>query len=105
MLVGGSSDNCPLSAFVDITAKEYFRPLTVHTTYSELKSHPKGESFIKEILSITGDEFKETLDNQPSDWPLRTMTSMCSTKIVVQTRSQIFSQIIQNDAGIPAYFK
>ena len=27
------------------------------------------------------------------------------TKIVVQTRSQLFHQIAQNDAGIPAYFK
>jgi len=27
------------------------------------------------------------------------------TKIVVQTHSQIFRQIVQNDAGIPAYFK
>ena len=27
------------------------------------------------------------------------------TKIVVQTRSQLFRQIVQNDAGIPAYFK
>ena len=26
------------------------------------------------------------------------------TKIVVQTRSQLFRQIVQNDAGIPAYF-
>ena len=26
------------------------------------------------------------------------------TKIVVQTRSQLFRRIIQNDAGIPAYF-
>lgn len=93
VLVGGSSDNCPLSAFVDITAKEYFRPLTVHTTYSELKSHPKGESFIKEILSITGDEFKETLDNQPSDWPLRTMTSMCSTKITLANLVDIIDDI------------
>ena len=27
------------------------------------------------------------------------------TKIVVRTRSQLFRQIAQNDAGIPAYFK
>jgi hypothetical protein len=27
------------------------------------------------------------------------------TKIVVQTRSQLFRQVVQNDAGIPAYFK
>ena len=27
------------------------------------------------------------------------------TKIVMQTRSQLFRQIVQNDAGIPAYFK
>ena len=27
------------------------------------------------------------------------------TKIVVQTRSELFRQIVQNDAGIPAYFK
>ena len=27
------------------------------------------------------------------------------TKIVVQTRSQLFRQIVQNGAGIPAYFK
>jgi len=27
------------------------------------------------------------------------------TKIVVQTCSQLFRQIVQNDAGIPAYFK
>ena len=27
------------------------------------------------------------------------------TKIVVQTRSELFRQIVQNNAGIPAYFK
>jgi len=27
------------------------------------------------------------------------------TKIVVQTRSRLFRRIVQNDAGIPAYFK
>ncbi len=27
------------------------------------------------------------------------------TKIVVQTRSQLFRQIVRNDAGIPAYLK
>jgi hypothetical protein len=27
------------------------------------------------------------------------------TKIVAQTRSKLFRQIIQNNAGIPAYFK
>ena len=27
------------------------------------------------------------------------------TKIVMQTRSQLFRQIVQNDAGIPSYFK
>lgn len=83
ILAGGSSDNCPLSAELDIKAKEYFVPVTVQTLFPELKRHPKGERIIKDILSIAGEDFRKQLDNMPGDWPLRTLVSMCESKLTL----------------------
>lgn len=83
ILAGSSSDNCPLSAAVNISAREYFKELNIHTLYAELKTHPKGEKFIKEILSLTGEEYIKILDTIPGDWPLRTIVSMYGAKITL----------------------
>lgn len=93
ILAGGSSDNCPLSASVNISAREYFKELNIHTIYAELKTHPKGEKFIKEILSLTGEEYRKVLDTVPGDWPLRTIVSMYGAKITLPTLMDIIEKV------------
>lgn len=93
ILAGGSSDNCPLSASVNISAREYFKELNIHTLYAELKTHPKGEKFIKEILSLTGEEYRKVLDTVPGDWPLRTIVSMYGAKITLPTLMDIIEKV------------
>ncbi|MCM1055438.1 MAG: glycoside hydrolase family 3 C-terminal domain-containing protein [Bacteroides sp.] len=93
VLAGGSSDNCPLTANIEIKAREYFKELSVHTVFSELKGHPDGEKFIGEILSATGGELKQQLDNMPGDWSLRTLVSMCESKLTLTGLVDIIEKI------------
>lgn len=97
VLAGGSSDSCPLSAAVDVKAAECFKELNIHTLYPELKTHPKGERLIKEILSVTGEDFRKQLDNMPGDWPLRTMVSMCETKLTLPVLVDIIERVNSSD--------
>ncbi|MBD5116995.1 MAG: glycosyl hydrolase [Ruminococcaceae bacterium] len=93
ILAGGSSDNCPLTESVNVSARDYFKELSIHTTYSELKTHPKGDNFVKEVLSAAGEEFKKQLDNMPGDWPLRTMVSMCEAKLTLPVLVDIIEKV------------
>lgn len=93
VLVGGSSDNCPLAAEIDIKAREYFSPITVQTIFSELKRHPKGDKVLREILVIAGEDFAKQLDNMPEDWPLRTMVSMYETKLTLAELVDIIDRV------------
>ena len=93
ILAGGSSDNCPLSASVNISAREYFKELNIHTLYAELKTHPKGAKFMREILSVTGEEYKKTLDTVPGDWPLRTIVSMYGAKLTLPMLMDIIEKV------------
>lgn len=93
VLVGGSSDNCPLAAEIDIKAREYFSPITVQTIFSELKRHPKGDKVLREILVIAGEDFVKQLDNMPEDWPLRTMVSMYETKLTLAELVDIIDRV------------
>lgn len=93
VLVGGSSDNCPLAAEIDIKAREYFSPITVQTIFSELKRHPKGDKVLREILVIAGENFAKQLDNMPEDWPLRTMVSMYETKLTLAELVDIIDRV------------
>lgn len=97
VLAGGSSDSCPLSAAVDVKAAECFKELNIHTLYPELKTHPKGERLIKEILSVTGEDFRKQLDNMPGDWPLRTMVSMCETKLTLPVLVDMIEKVNSSD--------
>lgn len=97
VLAGGSSDSCPLSAAVDVKAADCFKELNIHTLYPELKTHPKGERLIKEILSVTGEDFRKQLDNMPGDWPLRTMVSMCETKLTLPVLVDIIERVNSSD--------
>ena len=93
VLVGGSSDNCPLAAEIDIKAREYFSPITVQTIFSELKRHPKGDKVLREILVIAGEDFAKQLDNMPEDWPLRTRVSMYETKLTLAELVDIIDRV------------
>lgn len=93
VLVGGSSDNCPLAAEIDVKACEYFAPITVQTIFAELKKHPKGERIIKEVISIAGGEFEKQLENMPNDWPLRTMVSMFDSRITLAELVDIIDRV------------
>lgn len=97
VLAGGSSDSCPLSAAVDVKAADCFKELNIHTLYPELKTHPKGERLIKEILSVTGEDFRKQLDNMPGDWPLRTMVSMCETKLTLPVLVDMIEKVNSSD--------
>lgn len=97
VLAGGSSDSCPLSAAVDVESAGCYKELNIHTLYPELKTHPKGEKLIKEILSVTGEEFRKQLDNMPGDWPLRTMISMCDTKLTLPVLVDIIEKVNSSD--------
>lgn len=97
VLAGGSSDSCPLSAAVDVESAGCYKELNIHTLYPELKTHPKGERLIKEILSVTGEDFRKQLDNMPGDWPLRTMVSMCDTKLTLPVLVDIIEKVNSSD--------
>lgn len=97
VLAGGSSDSCPLNAAIDVKAADCFKELNIHTLYPELKTHPKGERLIKEILSVTGEDFRKQLDNMPGDWPLRTMVSMCETKLTLPVLVDIIERVNSSD--------
>lgn len=97
VLAGGSSDSCPLSAAIDVKAADCFKELNIHTLYPELKTHPKGERLIKEILSVTGEDFRKQLDNMPGDWPLRTMVSMCETKLTLPVLVDMIEKVNSSD--------
>lgn len=97
VLAGGSSDSCPLSAAVDVKAADCYKELNIHTLYPELKTHPKGEKLIKEILSVTGEDFRKQLDNMPGDWPLRTMVSMCETKLTLPVLVDMVEKVNSSD--------
>lgn len=93
VIAGGSSDNCPLTAAVNIKARSYFKPLNMYTQFREIKGHPLGESFVNELLKITGDKFRKDFDNLPPDWPLRTIVSMCDTKLTLPELVDIIDKI------------
>ena len=93
ILVGGCSDNCPLSAFIEIKAKEYFKPLSLHNVYSELRVHPLKERFMKEIASVAGEEFVKSLDDQPGDWHIRAMVLIPGTKLTLAKLVDILDEI------------
>ena len=78
VLVGGSSDNCPLSAEINVGAEADVKPLSLYTMIKELKSHPKGGAFIDRLCRIAGEEFREHIfAHTDNEWPLRCIVTMC----------------------------
>lgn len=95
--VGGSSDSCPLIAAVEVTARQYHRPLSIHTLFPELKTHPKGGKLIDEIAAAAGEAVREQLEKMPGDWPLRTMISMSGAKLTLPMLIDIIEKVNSDD--------
>ena len=78
VLVGGSSDNCPLSAEINVGAEADVKPLSLYTMIKELKSHPKGGAFIDRLCRTVGEDFREHIfAHTDNEWPLRCIVTMC----------------------------
>ncbi len=61
VLVGSSSDNCPLCAEVEIKGRDYFAPITPDSLFITLRNHPNGYSLAKRIAKANGLDYdKET---------------------------------------------
>lgn len=93
VLVGGSSDNCPLSAKVNIKVKEYYKPITLHTMLCEIDNHPKGKLFMDKLCKIAGESFRnEIKTNTDREWPLRCISTMCG-KLTLPQLMEIINEV------------
>ncbi|MBD5082320.1 MAG: glycosyl hydrolase [Ruminococcaceae bacterium] len=93
ILVGGSSDNCPLSAEVNVNAEADVKPLSLYTMIKELKTHPKGGAFIDRLCKITGEDFRDHIfAHTDNEWPLRCIVTMCG-KGTLEDLVQIIGEI------------
>ena len=95
LLAGGSSDNCPLTASVQVKAQqEYFDTLSIHTQFMELKTHPKGKALTDRIKETIGaDKFDEIFPHLPQDWPLRTLVQMYDSKLTMPMLMKMIGQV------------
>ena len=96
VLVGGSSDNCPLTASVQVRSEqEYYETLNIHTQFMELKTHPKGKTFTDKLRETMGDKFDEIFPHLPQDWPLRTLVQMYDSKLTMPMLMRFIEQVNQ----------
>ena len=93
VLVGGSSDNCPLSAEINVGAEADVKPLSLYTMIKELKTHPKGGAFIDRLCKIAGEDFRDHIfAHTDNEWPLRCIVTMCG-KGTLEDLVQIIGEI------------
>ena len=97
VLAGGSSDNCPLAASVQVQGvQEYYDTLSIHTQFIELKTHPKGKEFTDKLKEEMGaDKFDEIFTYIPQDWPLRTLVQMYDSKMTMPGLVKLIEQVNQ----------
>ena len=97
VLVGGSSDNYPLAASVQVMSQqEYHEALNIHTQFMELKTHPEGKAFTDKLRSAMGsDRFDEIFPHLPQDWPLRTLVQMYDSKLTMPMLVKLIRQTNQ----------
>ena len=97
VLVGGSSDNCPLAASVQMSSgQEYYDTLNIHTQFMELKTHPKGKAFTDKLREEMGSEkFDEVFAQLPQDWPLRTLVQMYDSRLTMPMLVKFIEQVNQ----------
>ena len=93
VLVGGSSDNCPLSAEVNVNAEADVKPLSLYTMIKELKTHPKGSAFVDRLCKTAGEDFRDHIfAHTDNEWPLRCVVTMCG-KGTLEDLVQIIGEI------------
>lgn len=93
VLVGGSSDNCPLTAEINVNAKKYYKPLSLYTMFYELSEHPKCKAFMDILCSKVGEQFRSGINvNTDREWPLRCIVTMCG-KITLQELADIIEEV------------
>ena len=97
VLVGGSSDSCPLTASVQVQSeREYFDTLNIHTQFMELKTHPKGKALTDKLKETIGaDKFEEIFPHLPQDWPLRTLVQMYDSSLTMPMLAKLIEQVNQ----------
>ena len=97
VLVGGSSDSCPLTALVQVSSEQQcFDTLNIHTQFMELKTHPKGKALTDKIKDTIGnDKFDEIFPHLPQDWPLRTLVQMYDSKLTMPMLMKLIEQVNQ----------
>ena len=61
ILVGASSDNCPLSAEVEIKGREYYAPITPDSLFVTVRTHPNGYRLAKRIAQANGIDYDEEI--------------------------------------------
>lgn len=93
VLVGGSSDNCPLAAEINVNAKACAKPLSFYTMIRELKVHPKGSTFVDRLCGLAGEEFRnEIFAHTDNEWPLRCIVTMCG-KVTLPELAGIIDEV------------
>lgn len=92
VLAGGSSESCPLSKEITISAEPYFKPLNMYTLICELKDHPQGSEFLDKLNAVIGEDFRNEIKNTDPQWPLRTIVSMCG-KLTMPKLAEIIREI------------
>lgn len=96
VLVGGSSDHCPLTASVQMQSEqEYCETLNIHTQFMELKTHPKGKAFTDMLKEAMGDRFDKIFPILPPDWPLRTLVQMYDSGLTMPMLMKLIEQVNQ----------
>lgn len=97
ILVGGSSDSCPLTASVQVSSEqEYHETLNIHTQFMELKTHPKGKALTDKLMETMGkDRFDGIFPHLPQDWPLRTLVQMYDSKLTMPVLMELIEQVNQ----------
>lgn len=97
VLVGGSSDSCPLSAEITVKSEQGVEPLSIHTMLCRLKTHSKGKAFMDRLSDITGKEFvKEIFSQTDPEWPLRCIATMCG-KVTLPKLREIIDEVNAKD--------
>ena len=94
VLVGGSSDSCPLTALVQVNNRySYFEPLDIHTRFMDLKTNSRGKLFTDKLREAMGnDKFEEIFAHIPQDWPLRTLVQMYDSDLTMPMLMKLIEQ-------------
>lgn len=94
VLVGGSSESCPLTASLQVNRVYSYRDeLHIHTRFMDLDRMPEGKVFKAKLKEAMGAEkFDEVFPHLPPDWPLRTLVQMYDSELTMPMLMKIIER-------------